>query len=67
MVAKKTKPGPKPTGKALTGRATAVCSQAELAAFNAAAESANIRLSSWMRQAALAALPNDVQDRLKQQ
>jgi hypothetical protein len=54
-------------GSYRTVRATAVCSETELAAFNAAAENANIRLSAWLRQAAIAALPAEVQESLKQQ
>ena len=62
----KPKRGPKPTGKRMHGRATAVCSIREQAAFEVAATHAKMRLSSWMRQAALAALPLEVQESLKQ-
>jgi hypothetical protein len=69
MVRKADKPkrGPKPTGNAMKGRATAVCSIREQAAFEVAATEAKMRLSSWMRQAAIAALPPEVQEALKQQ
>jgi len=48
-------------------RATAVCSDAELAAFEAAAAGEQIRLSAWARKTLIAALPQEVQEKLKQQ
>jgi hypothetical protein len=51
----------------MQGRATAVCSIREQAAFEVAATEAKMRLSSWMRQAAIAALPAEVQEALKKE
>jgi hypothetical protein len=67
MKKEKRKSGPAPTGKRLTKRATAVCNEAELAAFEAAAAGEQIRLSAWARKTLILALPQEVQEKLKQQ